>query len=218
MSLLHARFEIFSNLFCISHFESYFAYCTTSMKNRKFPDKSPSPRLRGSFCNARRTQGIGVFALCRQFINFLPSNRINNGIYRGRYRSILRDRVNLYPSRSRNRLAVGPRPEPTIRREGGWYLSRAITINRPFVTAADSAARETAILGYRWEWLVTSRSLLYLSAYFDPRLGIGRQSRVTGMQIRIVENRGFWRLFKEFPWTIEKISFSNSPRFIQNSS
>lgn len=67
-----------------------------------------------------------MFALRRQFINFLPSSRALIMGFIGRYRSILRDRVNLYPSRSR----TGWLPDPTIprwgRREGkGIYHARS---------------------------------------------------------------------------------------------
>lgn len=130
----------------------------TKITNRKYP----SPRLRGSFCNGHGTTASVVSPFDRQFINFLPSSRVNNGIYRP---------ISIDPPRPGepipiaiwNRLAPGPN-----RYHGGGtrrgYLSRAITINRPFVNR-DSAARETPILGYRWEWLVASRNRDRCSAY-----------------------------------------------------
>ena len=96
--------------------------------------------------NGHGTTASVVSPFDRQFINFLPSSRVNNGIYRP---------ISIDPPRPGepipiaiwNRLAPGPN-----RYHGGGtrrgYLSRAITINRPFVNR-DSAARETPILGYR---------------------------------------------------------------------
>lgn len=131
----------------------------TKITNRKYP----SPRLRGSFCNGHGTTASVVSPFDRQFINFLPSSRVNNGIYRP---------ISIDPPRPGepipiaiwNRLAPGPN-----RYHGGGtrrgYLSRAITINRPFVNR-DSAARESSDpwLSMRMIGCVTKpRSLLCLS-------------------------------------------------------
>ena len=145
------------------YFRSYFVPRSldgyTKITNRKYP----SPRLRGSFCNGHGTTASVVSPFDRQFINFLPSSRVNNGIYRP---------ISIDPPRPGepipiaiwNRLAPGPN-----RYHGGGtrrgYLSRAITINRPFVNR-DSAARESSDpwLSMRMIGCVTKpRSLLCLS-------------------------------------------------------
>lgn len=81
----------------------------------------------------------------------------------GRYRSILRDRVNLYPSRSGTGWLLDP-TDTTVGVHGvGIYHARSRSTGH--LSTAIRPPANPPILGYRWEWLVASRNRDRCSAY-----------------------------------------------------